>query len=210
MLNIRNLILGPVQTNCYMLWDSKTDKCVIIDPAWDGAEIFKTAEKEGLKITGLWYTHAHFDHLGGVADLCAKLSPQPKIALHADDLPLWKAQGAAPLFGMQIDLGPEPDTMITHGQKMQIGEYEFEVRHTPGHTPGHVIYYCQTEAVVFCGDVIFQGSIGRTDLPGSDYQILIESINTHILSLPDETHLLTGHGPETSVGEERLYNPFLS
>lgn len=210
MLNITNLILGPVQTNCYLLSDPTTNTTVIIDPAWDGEDIYKATESNGLKITELWFTHAHFDHLGGVADLCAKLSPQPKIALHADDLPLWKAQGAAPLFGMQIDLGPEPNILLTHGQIIHVGGYELEVRHTPGHTPGHVIYYCQAEAVAFCGDVIFQGSIGRTDLPGSDYQALIESIKMHILTLPDETRLLTGHGAETTVGEERLYNPFLS
>lgn len=210
MLKIKNLILGPVQTNCYLISDTKTDFAVVIDPAWDGAEIFKTAERDGLKIVEIWCTHAHFDHLGGVADLCTKLSPRPKIALHKADFPLWQAQGGAPLFGLQVDMGPQPDTWIENGQRFNLGEYEFEIRHTPGHTPGHVVFYCATESIVFCGDVIFQGSIGRTDFPGGDYHTLMESIKTQIMVLPDETRLLSGHGPETTVGEERLYNPFLS
>jgi len=118
-------------------------------------------------------------------------------------------QGGAPLFGMKIDPGPEPTVDLQHGQLLNLGEFQFEVRHTPGHTPGHVVFYCSQEAVVFCGDVIFQGSIGRTDLPGGDFSTLMNSINSEILALPDETRLLTGHGPETSVGIERQYNPFL-
>jgi len=210
MLNINNLILGPVQTNCYLVSDSKTNNTVVIDPAWDGAEILKIAECEGLKIAEIWCTHAHFDHLGGVADLCAKLSTRPKIALHKADFPLWQAQGGAPFFGMHVEMGPEPDTWLEHGQKVNLGEYEFEIRHTPGHTPGHVVFYCATESLAFCGDLIFQGSIGRTDFPGGDYQTLMESIKLQIMVLPDETRLLSGHGAETTVGEERLYNPFLS
>ncbi len=210
MLNVTTLILGPVQTNCYLVTDTKTNTAVVIDPAWDGLKIIKAAEVNGWRIADLWLTHAHFDHLGGVAEMCTRLSPLPRIALHSEDFPLWKARGGAPLFGMQINPGPEPDIWLTHGQKINLGEFEFEVRHTPGHTPGHVVYYCQAEAILFCGDVVFQGSIGRTDLPGGDYQTLIRSIKTHIMTLPDETRLYSGHGQDTTVGEERHYNPFLS
>ncbi len=98
---------------------------------------------------------------------------------------------------------------LAGGQLLELGENKFEVRHTPGHTTGHVVFYCQSEKLVFCGDLIFAGSVGRTDLPGGSYDTLIRSIRTHILSLPDETRLLSGHGPETTVGEERATNPFL-
>ncbi|MBN1538050.1 MAG: MBL fold metallo-hydrolase [Anaerolineales bacterium] len=209
MLNIKTLTLGPVQTNCYLLSDSLSKSAVVVDPAWHGLSIIEAAKQENLSIEAIWLTHAHFDHLGGVAEICVQLSAQPKILLHKDDFPLWQAQGGAPFFGMHVDTGPQPDTWVSHGQKIHLGEYEFEVRHAPGHTPGHVIFYCATESIVFCGDVIFQGSIGRTDLPGGDYQTLMESIKTQIMVLPDETRLLSGHGPETTVGEERQFNPFL-
>ncbi|MCK5428468.1 MAG: MBL fold metallo-hydrolase, partial [Anaerolineales bacterium] len=128
---------------------------------------------------------------------------------HPKDYPLYRMQGGAPLFGMKIDPGPEPTVDLQHGQILHLGNYQLEVRHAPGHTPGHVVFYCAEEAVMFCGDVIFQGSIGRTDLPGGDFNTLINSIRSEIFTLPDETRLLTGHGPETTVGIERQYNPFL-
>jgi hydroxyacylglutathione hydrolase len=111
---------------------------------------------------------------------------------------------------MQIDPGPEPTMHLSHGQKLPLGDRLFEVRHTPGHTPGHVVFYCGSEKVVFCGDVIFWGGIGRTDLPGGDYDTLMHSIQSQILSLPNDTRLLSGHGGETTVGYERRENPFLS
>jgi glyoxylase-like metal-dependent hydrolase (beta-lactamase superfamily II) len=119
-------------------------------------------------------------------------------------------QGGAPFFGMRIDPGPRPSIDLEHGQMLPIGAYTFEVRHAPGHTPGHVIFYCAAERVAFCGDVIFSGSIGRTDLPGGSFDILMRSIKTQVLTLPDETRLFSGHGPQTSVGQERAENPFLT
>jgi len=114
------------------------------------------------------------------------------------------------LFGMRIDPGPEPTIDLVHGQQLHLGHSLLEVCYSPGHTPGHVVFYCPAEGVCFCGDVIFQGSIGRTDLPGGDFDTLMNSIQTQILSMPDETRLLSGHGPETTVGAERRQNPFLS
>ena len=114
------------------------------------------------------------------------------------------------MFGMQLGALPTPNLLLKHGQKLQVGAYEFEVRHTPGHSPGHVIFIGVTEAIVFCGDLIFSSSIGRTDLPGGNYQQLMESIHSEILPLADDTRLLTGHGPQTSVVQERMENPFLS
>jgi len=118
--------------------------------------------------------------------------------------------GGAAFFGMHIDPAPQPTIHLSHGQKLYLGKQEFEVRHCPGHTPGQVVFYCKSEKLLFCGDVIFWGGIGRTDLPGGDYDTLIRSISTQILTLPNETRLLSGHGGETKVGVERAENPFLS
>ena len=210
MLEIISFTLGPVQTNAYLVADPDSGAAVVIDPAWDGGVIVREAKQRGWRIGSIWLTHAHFDHLGGAGQVADLSSPPPPVALHPEDYPLWRAQGGAPLFGMRIDPGPEPTIELKHNQILHLGTYDFEVRHTPGHTPGHVVFYCASAGVVFCGDVIFGGSIGRTDLPGGNYDTLIDSIRMHLLSLPDETRLLSGHGPETTVGEERRENPFLN
>jgi hydroxyacylglutathione hydrolase len=210
MLSIVTLTLGPVQTNAYLVADDKTGEAAVIDPAAEGNLILDHAARRGWRIANIWLTHAHFDHLTGAAVVADGCIPAAPVALHPDDYWLWRNQGGAPLFGMHIDPGPEPTIELEHGQILHLGELELEVRHTPGHTPGHVVFYCAAEQVVFCGDLIFQGSIGRTDLPGGDYQTLIHSVRTQILPLPDETRLLSGHGPVTTVGRERVYNPFLS
>jgi len=209
MIEIAAFMLGPVETNVYLVADAQTAEAVVIDPAWDGEMIAREAERRGWRITAIWLTHAHFDHLAGAGGIAKSVHPSPPVALHPGDLPLWKAQGGAPLFGMQIDPGPEPSVKLSHGQVLHVGGNAFQVRLAPGHTPGHVLYYCAAQKLVFCGDVIFAGSIGRTDLPGGSYGTLIQSIHTQILSLPDETRLLPGHGVETTVGEERVANPFL-
>ncbi len=210
MLSIVRLTLGPVETNTYLIANERTKEAVVIDPAWDGEVILSEAARYGWHIASLWLTHAHFDHLGGAAVVADGVDPPPPVALHPDDQGLWHIQGGAAIFGMQIDPGPEPTIELFHGQILHLGEIDMEVRHTPGHTRGGVVYYCPSEKVVFVGDTVFQGSIGRTDLPGGDYDTLIESIRSQVLSLPDETRLLPGHGPESTVGKERVYNPFLS
>jgi glyoxylase-like metal-dependent hydrolase (beta-lactamase superfamily II) len=209
MLDIVTFTLGPVLTNTYLIADPETAEAAVIDPADNARTIVREAEKRGWRIGHIWLTHAHFDHLAGVADVADLLNPTPAVALHAEDYPLWRMQGGAMLFGMRIDPGPEPTVNLHHGMILHLGGNLLEVRHAPGHTPGHVIFYCAAEKVAFCGDVIFQGSIGRTDLPGGDYQTLIQSIRSQILTLPDETRLLSGHGPESTVGAERRSNPFL-
>jgi len=210
MLEIISFELGPIMTNSYLVADSLSKQATIIDPAWDGKAIVEVANQKNWQINNIWLTHAHFDHLAGTGGVIANINPAPPIALHPDDLPLWNIQGGAPYFGMQIDPGPEPNVELKQGQHLYIGEYLFEVRHTPGHTPGHVIFYCASEKVLFSGDLVFQGSIGRTDLPGGSYKALINSIHSAVLSLPDETRILTGHGPETTVGKERYTNPYFA
>lgn len=209
MLDFRTLILGPVSTNCYIVADSDSGEAAVIDPAWDGRAILLEAQKLGWKISQLWYTHAHFDHFGGAADLAKALNTPPIVALHSLDHELWENQGGAPYFGMQIDPGPEPTIDLIHGQVLRLGKTEFEVRHTPGHTPGHVVYYCAKDSLLFCGDLIFHGSVGRTDLPGGDWEALSSSIMEQVFTLPDETQLLSGHGEKSTVGEEKRENPFV-
>ncbi len=209
-LSLACFVLGPVQTNSYLIADGETGDAVIIDPAWDGRLLVTEAKQRDWRIRQIWLTHAHFDHLAGAAEVAELTSPPPPVALHPADIPLWRMQGGALLFGLRINPGPQPTVKLAHGQTLSLGRFIFEVRHAPGHTPGHVIYYCEAERVAFCGDVIFAGSIGRTDLPGGDFETLITSIRTQILSLSDDVRLLSGHGPETTVGLERVYNPFLA
>jgi glyoxylase-like metal-dependent hydrolase (beta-lactamase superfamily II) len=210
MLSIVSFVLGLVETNTYLIADPQTREAVVIDPAGDGARIVAEAAQRDWRIGSIWLTHAHFDHLAGAGEVADRVNPPPPVALHPDDYTLWRMQGGAALFGMHIDPGPEPTIDLYHGQLLHLGGNRFEVRHAPGHTRGHVMFYCPEQAVLFCGDVIFQGSIGRTDLPGGDYETLLASIQSQVLALPDETRLLSGHGPESTVGEERQFNPFLS
>jgi hydroxyacylglutathione hydrolase len=210
MLEIIPLVLGPVATNAYLVGETTNHTAVVVDPAWDGELIVEEARRRGWQIEQLWLTHAHFDHIGGIAGIVKSTHPVPKIALHPADLPLYSVQGGAALFGMRIAKAPEPTVRLKDGQNLMLGPYLFEVRHCPGHTPGHVVFYCAAEKVMFCGDVIFWGSIGRTDLPGGDYDTLMQCIHSQILTLPNETRLLSGHGGETTVGVERRDNPFLS
>jgi glyoxylase-like metal-dependent hydrolase (beta-lactamase superfamily II) len=210
MIEIITLVLGPVETNTYIVADPSSREAVVIDPAWEGEKIARRASQRGWTIRQLWLTHAHFDHLGGAAGIAKQVTPAPPVALHPQDMPLWSVNGGAALFGMQVDPGPRPSIQLEAGQVLQIGSLQFEVRHAPGHTLGHVVFYSPAEQIVFCGDVIFAGSIGRTDLPGGDYRQLLDSIRTQILSLPDETRLLSGHGPGSTVGQEKRSNPFLT
>ncbi len=209
-LAIEAMVLGPAATNAYLIADSDTGEAAAIDPAWDGEKILARADRRGWRIGHIWLTHAHFDHLGGAGAVADGSNPPPPVALHPDDYWLWRAEGGASLFGLSIDPGPEPTIDLFHGQILRLGSSVFEVRHAPGHTPGHVMFYCKAESLVFCGDVIFRLGIGRFDLPGGNYDTLMASIGQQVLSLPDETRLLNGHGEATTVGFERAHNPFLA
>ncbi len=209
MLEIISFILGPAQTNTYLIADPDTKDAAVIDPAWDGKLILSEARTRGWRIAHLWYTHAHFDHIGGAAEIADELNPLPLVALHPADHVLWRAGGGGALFGFKIDPGPEPSIDFMQGQILRLGSTPFEVRHTPGHTPGHCVLYCADAKICFCGDLIFAGSVGRTDLPGGNWETLEKSIREQIYTLPDDTRLLSGHGPETTVGEEKQFNPFV-
>jgi len=210
MMKVITLVLGPVETNTYIVADPDTQEAVVIDPAWDGEKIALRANREGWAIRQIWLTHAHFDHLAGVAGIAKQVIPIPPVALHPLDIPMWETRGGAALFGFRIEAGPRPTIELAAGQELQVGHLRFEVRHVPGHTPGHVVFYAPAEKTLFSGDAIFAGSIGRTDLPGGSYQQLLLSIQSQILSLPDGTRLLSGHGLASTVGQEKRFNPFLT
>lgn len=209
MLEIVPFTLGPAVTNAYLVADSETKEAAVIDPAWDGQIILEAARQRGWRIAHLWYTHAHFDHIGGAGAIADELNPLPLVALHPNDHVLWRAGGGGAFFGFDIDPGPEPTIDFYHGQILRLGSVEFEVRFTPGHTPGHCILYVAYENVCFCGDLIFAASVGRTDLPGGDWEQLVESIKAQVFTMPADTRLLSGHGPRTTVGEEKRNNPFV-
>lgn len=214
MLEVIQFTLGPVSTNTYLAADRERSQAVVIDPAWEGGYIFQEADKAGLDIVGIWLTHAHFDHYAGASELLGRLGPAAEdslpYGLHPEDLPLWERKGGSLLFGFDFQQGPEPNLSFRHGDNLELGSLTFEVRYAPGHSPGHVMFYCPAAEVLFSGDVIFRQGIGRTDLPGGDHQTLIRSIQREVLTLPDETVIYPGHGPQTTVGEERRRNPFLS
>jgi hydroxyacylglutathione hydrolase len=206
MLEILTLILGPVRTNCYLIADRESGAAAVIDPAWDGRQILAAAQGRGWRIAHLWYTHAHFDHIGGAAAIADALNPPPLVSMHPADHALWQTGGGGTAFGYKIDPGPEPSIDLDTLPTLHLGGVTFDVRFTPGHTPGGVVFYCREAGVLFSGDTIFQGSVGRTDLPGGDQQALLASIREQVFSLPDGTRILPGHGPETTVGEEKEAN----
>lgn len=204
---IEILPVGSFQANCYVVGCEATKAGVIIDPGDEADRILETVAKHGLTIEHVLLTHAHFDHI--VA--CAAVAEATKalVALHKDDLPLLKAGGGAAFWGLPMPTYKEPDTWLAEGDQITFGNHTLDIFFTPGHAPGHVTFYEANAGLVFDGDVLFAGSIGRTDLPGGSYEVLLNSINEKLMVLPDETVVCSGHGPTTTIGRERASNPFL-
>lgn len=198
---------GGFGENGYVASCPATKKGLLIDPGAAVTSMLEAVEDQGISVSDILLTHAHVDHIDGVAR--AKRATGAPIHLHRDDAPLYdQASLQAQMFGVHLETPPPLDEYLRHGQVVSFGECSFEVRHTPGHSPGHVILVSPGLAIV--GDCVFSGSIGRSDLPGGDFQTLMASIRGEILSLPDETVLFPGHGPTTTVGHERVSNPFLA
>lgn len=200
---------GVASENSWLVVDASGRDAVIIDPGAAAPQLLSALRQSGAAPRAIVLTHAHFDHVEGIRDVRAAF-PDLEIWLHPADRPLYDAvpqQGV--WFGLELDALPEPDRDLEPGRPLAFGTLEFEVRFTPGHAPGHVTLVLPRAGLALVGDVIFEGSVGRTDLPGGDARTLMDSIQREILTLPDSTRLLPGHGPETTVGAERATNPYV-
>lgn len=198
---------GQFVENCYLVTDEASRECVVIDPGEEAGLILRRITEAGVRTVAIWVTHAHLDHVMGVPRL--RRETGAPIYLHPADRELYDhviQQGLA--FGIRVESLPPPDREFVPGETVRVGTVGFTVRHAPGHSPGSVCLV--GDGVVFTGDVLFAGSIGRTDLPGADFDTLIRSIERELLVLPDSTMVYSGHGPETTVGRERGTNPFLA
>jgi glyoxylase-like metal-dependent hydrolase (beta-lactamase superfamily II) len=203
---IESLQLGPIGTNAYVVGDPASGAAVVVDPGDEAPRVLALLDRLGLRLDAIVATHAHFDHVGAVRPL-VEVTRAPFLLFHAELPVLQVAADRAEMFGLEIPPPPTPDRLLREGETVSMGGADFRVAHTPGHSPGHMCLLA--DGVAFVGDVVFQGSIGRTDLPGADHLTLLRSIATHILTLPDATILYNGHGPATTVGRERRTNPFL-
>ena len=198
------------QQNCTILFDSDTKRGVVVDPGGDVAAITDVLDKNGIGIEAIWLTHGHIDHAGGAMDLKEALGVEI-VGPHKDDLKLLQGlEDQARMFGVEGAVrNVTPDRWLDEGETVSFGEHVFEVYHCPGHAPGHVIFFNRNAGFAHLGDVLFRGSIGRTDLPGGNHQQLLDSIRDKVLPLGDEVGFICGHGPGGRIGEERLTNPFL-
>jgi glyoxylase-like metal-dependent hydrolase (beta-lactamase superfamily II) len=198
---------GTFAQNCYLVHPRGSSDAAIVDPGEESARILAEAARRGLRITAIWLTHAHIDHVLGVA--AVRAATGAPISLHPSDRPFYdNAPTQGLMFGIQVAPLPAPDVELHHGDVLTLGDVALEVRHVPGHSPGHVVLVAP--GLVLGGDVLFAGSIGRTDLPGGDLETLLDGIRRELLTLPDETVVYSGHGPPTTIGVERNTNPFLT
>ena len=205
---IIDLVLsGPLEVNCYILGCSETGKAIVIDPGGDGDRITALLRERELVPAAIVNTHGHFDHVGGNAYLINEFSGIP-LYLHRQGLPfLMNAGEHAEYWGMSFQDSPEPTDTLQGGEILNIGNLEVKVIHTPGHSPGGISLLIPGH--VFTGDTLFQGSVGRTDLPGGNHELLLKSIREKLLVLPDDTIIHPGHGPESAIGIEKRSNPFV-
>ena len=204
--------VGPIQANCVLLGDAEQGLLAVIDPGEEAERILERIEASGLAPAMVLHTHGHIDHAGGTADLMRRLPPGLPVGLHRDELDLYRniaAQGR--MFGLETETPPEPDLWLDHGLEIELGGLCLEVRHTPGHSPGGVCFvvHRSPEPTAVVGDVLFAGSIGRTDLFGGSFPILERSIREQLYTLPDDTRVVCGHGPDTTIGREKRTNPFV-
>lgn len=203
---IKKLSVGPIMANCFILGCEQTKEAVVIDPGDEADRILMELAKAELKVTCIINTHGHFDHVGANKKL--KEVTGAVLAIHPDDAPmLSELSRSAATFGLAAENSPAPDLLLKNADEITFGNITLQVIHTPGHSRGGICLY--TKGHLFAGDTLFAGSIGRTDLPGGDYDTLIASIKEKLLNLPDDTVVYTGHGPETTLMNEKRMNPFL-
>lgn len=206
-LIVRGIVVGPFAENCWAIGSRSTREGIVIDPGAQPEEILKMVEGMGLEVKLIANTHAHIDHVMGVRGV--QEATGAKFALHSQEAASIRhaAGGASRWMGGAVDPPPEPDVLLSDGDEVEVAGVTLQVIHTPGHTPGGVCFY--TEGVLFSGDTLFRGSIGRTDMPGGSYEQLMAGIVDRLLALPDDTVVLPGHMDETQIGLERKTNPFI-
>jgi len=206
-LKIETIVNGPFQENCYLIWDDKSMEGAFIDPGDEAPRLIQTARFNKIEVKAIFNTHGHLDHAGAAAAIQEEL--KIPFALHPEDAFLLDHMpDQARMFGLPPMEIPKIDRELADGDTVKVGSFEGTVIHTPGHTPGGVCFHF--EDVIFVGDTLFSGSIGRSDLPGGSHRQLIESIKKRLLPLDDEVKALSGHGPVTTIGAERAHNPFLT
>lgn len=209
MLRYQTVPVTPFQQNCSIVWCDETKEAAVIDPGGDLPRILAAADRLGVRLGQIWLTHAHIDHAGGTSAL-ARERDLPIVGPHPGDQ-FWieglAQQGA--MFGFPPCEAFTPTRWLHDGDTVRVGHCELQVRHCPGHTPGHVVFFSPEARRAFVGDVLFAGSIGRTDFPGGDHQTLIDSITQRLWPMGDDVVFIPGHGPESSFGQERRTNPFV-
>ena len=206
-LIVRGIVVGVFAENCWVVGSRRTREAIAIDPGDQAGEILAMARDMGVEIKAIANSHAHVDHILGVRDV--QSATGAKFLMHEDELPIARTASAtaARFTGQTVQPPPDPDHYLNEGDEIDVAGVKLRVIHTPGHTPGSLSFY--TEGMLFSGDTLFQGSIGRTDLPGGDYQTEMNSIVDKLLALPDDTVVLPGHMAETRIGHERRTNPFI-
>ncbi len=203
---IKELVVGPLMANCFICGCSKTKEAVVIDPGGDADTILLSLADSKLKVKYIINTHGHFDHVSANGKM--KDATGADILIHPLDAPmLEKLSSSAAFFGVSVENSPPCDQTLEEDDTVSFGDITLKVIHTPGHTPGGISLY--TNGIVFVGDTLFAGSIGRTDFPGGDFNTLISSIKTKLFNMEDDIRVFSGHGPETSIGVEKRHNPFV-
>jgi glyoxylase-like metal-dependent hydrolase (beta-lactamase superfamily II) len=201
---IKSLIVGPLECNCFIIADENTKEALVIDPGDEPDRILDFINENNFQLKFIICTHAHFDHVAAVSDISKET--KAKIVLHRDDLEIYeRTKDQAALWGFELESQPAPDIFVSEGDILEIGNLRFEIFHTPGHSPGGICMY--GEGILITGDALFAGSVGRTDLPAGDIEKLKTSFK-RLMSLSDEVRVLPGHGPETTIGQERAFNFF--
>jgi hydroxyacylglutathione hydrolase len=200
--------VGPLAVNCFILGDPATREGVIVDPGDEAKRILATVQRLGLTIRYVICTHGHFDHVGGNREAIAATGA--RLLIHRDDSPfLSRATAAATMYGLSSENSPPPDEHLEDGMIIRVGGVSIRILHTPGHTPGGCCLLLEGQEKVITGDTLFAEGVGRTDFPGSSHEDLIAGIRTKLMTLPDETVAYPGHGPSTTIGHEKRYNPFI-
>jgi len=203
-LILRKLVIGPLMTNCYIVGSETTKEGMIIDPADEAAEILKGVKVLGLKIKYIVLTHSHPDHFGALTEL--KKATGADVLVHTEDAEILEMPPIA-FLGATFSQTPPADRQLEDGDTIELSDLRFKVIHTPGHTPGSICLL--SDGILFSGDTLFNYGIGRYDLPGGNYEKLMDSLHNKVLTLPDKTVVYSGHGPETTIGDEKRANPFL-